>query len=212
MHDHAHGERHGAKQPQRFDPARAARLDDPARFEYLPPADVLTLLDAPHGATVVDFGTGTGTYALEIARLRPDLHVIALDEQPQMLDLLRAKLQTESLSNVEPVGTEALPRLRRTATRILAINVLHEVGDAALAGLHELLAADGSITVIDWNAEIPENPDRLLGRPVGPPRDHVYTPSEARARLEKNGFEVVRDAAFPYHYVLIVRSAISVQS
>ena len=204
MPDHVHRERHGAKQPERFDPGGWARLDDPARFEYLPPKEVLALLDAPHGATVVDFGTGTGTYALEIARLRPDVHVIALDEQPQMLDLLRAKLQTDPPPNVEPVGIEALPRLRGAVPRILAINVLHEVGDAALTDLRDLLTAEGNLVVIDWNAEVE--------RPVGPPRAHVYAPSEARARLEKNGFEVVRDCLFAYHYALIVRSAISAQS
>jgi hypothetical protein len=33
-------ERHGAAQPNRFDPARAVRLDDPARFAYLPPLEI----------------------------------------------------------------------------------------------------------------------------------------------------------------------------
>jgi precorrin-6B methylase 2 len=31
---------------------------------------------------VIDFGAGTGTIAVELARRRPDLEVIALDEQP----------------------------------------------------------------------------------------------------------------------------------
>src|SRR3989304_2758407 len=99
-HDHS---RHGAKQPERFDPARAAKLDDPARFESLPPAEVIDLLDAPQGACVIDFGTGTGTYAIELARRRPDLQVIALDEQPEMLELLRAKPAAAALKNLAPV-------------------------------------------------------------------------------------------------------------
>ena len=64
-HDHS---RHGAKQPERFDPAKAAKLDDPARFEYLPPAYITEALAAPQGACVIDFGTGTGTYAIELAQ------------------------------------------------------------------------------------------------------------------------------------------------
>ena len=56
---HGH-ERHGAKQPNRFDPARAAILDDPARFEYVPVDMLLAMLDVPNGGTLVDFGTGTG--------------------------------------------------------------------------------------------------------------------------------------------------------
>jgi SAM-dependent methyltransferase len=190
-------DRHGAKQPERFDPARAARLDDPARFEYLSPAEVLELLDAPHGAAVVDFGTGTGTYALAIARLRPDLRLIALDEQPEMLALLRTKLAADYLANVEPVGNEALPALRGRVSRLLAINVLHELGDAALGELRDLLAGDGLATFIDWSGDVE--------RPVGPPRDHVYTPSEARTRLAGAGFHIQGERRFPYHYALVAR-------
>ena len=40
-------DRHGVEQPKRFDPARAARLDDPPRFIHLSLANVLALLDPP---------------------------------------------------------------------------------------------------------------------------------------------------------------------
>lgn len=192
MHEHG---REGAKQPQRFNPERAARLDDPARFAYLPLADVVTMLDAPSGSTLVDFGTGTGTYAIEIARVRPDLRVVALDEQPEMLELLRAKLKKEPLQNVEPATTEVLSSLRGRAQRVLAINVLHELGDAALRDLRELLSENGSVLFVDWNADVE--------RPIGPPRDHVYSPADARMRLEKAGFRITSTQLFPYQYGLI---------
>ena len=175
-------ERHGAKQPQRFDPARAALLDDPSRFSYLAPTDVLALLDAPPRATVVDFGAGTGTYAGAIARSRPDVRVVALDEQPEMLQLLRAKLEAQPLDNVEPFGNDGLPALRACADRVLALNVLHELGDGALHDVAALLAPAGKVLFIDWNADVE--------RPVGPPRDHVYSQDEARTRLEAAGFRV----------------------
>jgi cyclopropane fatty-acyl-phospholipid synthase-like methyltransferase len=194
---HEHG-REGAKQPQRFNPERAARLDDPARFAYLPVADVVALLDAPKGATLVDFGTGTGTYAIEIARARPDLRIVALDEQPEMLDLVRAKLKKEPLPNVEPAASDSLPSLRGRVERVLAINVLHELGDAALSELRDLLREDGYALFVDWNAE--------ADRPVGPPKDHVYSPADAQKRLEETGFRVTRQRAFPYQYAVVAAS------
>src|SRR5690348_5781776 len=191
-HSHHHADRHGARQPERFDPERAARLDDPARFEYVPPQEVARLLSLPPNAKLLDFGTGTGTYAIELARLRPDVEVFALDEQPAMLDLLREKLAAASLPNLKPLPAGQSDGLEGLIDRVLALNVLHELGDEALKSLRALLKPGGKALFIDWNAEV--------DRPVGPPRDHVYTPAEARARLESIGFKAEAERSFPYHY------------
>jgi hypothetical protein len=92
-------DRHGARQPERFDPKRAARLDDRTRFEYLPPERLFALLK---------------------------------------------------------------PR--------------------------------GRLVVGDWNGAIE--------RSIGPHRDHVCTPAEARARLERAGLRVTEQPALPCHFVV----------
>lgn len=198
QHDHHHHDhaRDGAKQPNRFDPARAARLDDPARFAYLPSARVFELLAVPPGASVCDFGTGTGTYAIELARSRLDVRVLALDEQPEMLDMLRAKPAAQALANLHPMLPDQLANERGQIQRVLAVNVLHELGDDALAELAALLAPDGFALMIDWNA--------ATDRPTGPPAEHVYTPDAATERLRAAGFAVRAHASFPYHYALTV--------
>jgi ubiquinone/menaquinone biosynthesis C-methylase UbiE len=186
--------RHGAQQPHRFNPARAARLDDPGRFAYLPPADVVALLDLRAGASLVDFGAGTGTYAVEIARARPDIRILALDEQAAMLDLLRAKITTAGISGIEPISASQAQELRGRVDRILALNVLHELGDTALAELPSLLRPNGFALVIDWNGDVE--------RPHGPPREHVYSVAQARTRLAGAGLRIRDTALFPYHYAL----------
>ena len=191
--------RHGARQEERFNPERAAKLDDPARFEYLPVQEVARLLDVPAGGKLVDFGTGTGTYAIELARLRPDVEVTALDELPAMLDRLRAKPTAAALANLKLMLLGEIGDLEKKIDRVLALNVLHELGDEALRNLGALLnlKPHGAALFIDWNAEVE--------RPVGPPADHVYTPGEARARLERMGFEIETEHSFPYHYCFRVR-------
>lgn len=187
-------QRAGARQPERFDAHRADKLDDPSRFEYLPLDAILSLLDLPTGALLVDFGAGTGAFAIRLAQARPDVSVIALDEQPAMLDRLRAKPQAQSLANLRAVLPDELPRLASRADRVLALNVLHELGDAALASLAGLLAPNGFALFIDWNAE--------AERPVGPPRDHVYSPREAVERLDRLGFSAQLLPPLRYHYVV----------
>ncbi len=189
--------RHGARQPERFNPERAAKLDDPARFQYLPLEEVATLLDIPAAGKVVDFGAGTGTYAIELARLRPDVEVFALDELPEMLDQLRAKPAAAVLTNLRPLLARDSSGLEKTIDRVLALNVLHELGDKALRELAALLKPDGAVLFIDWNAE--------AERPAGPPADHLYSPAEARERLEHTGFQIELERLFSYHYAFRAR-------
>ena len=192
-----HHDRHGARQPDRFDPARAAVLDDPARFGYVPPDALLAELAPAASATLLDFGAGTGMYAMALAQRRSDLRVLALDEQPAILEHLQAAVERAGTANVEVVEPPALEALRGMVNAVLALNVLHELGDAALDELRALLAPDGRALFVDWNAE--------AERPVGPPRDHVYTPDEAARRLEQASFSVELRPALPYHFVLLAR-------
>ncbi len=115
-----------------------------------------------------------------------------------MLRLMRAKLKAAPLANLHPMAASQARR-GAPADRVLALNVLHELGDAALRSLRRLLKPRGMAVFIDWNA--------AAKRPVGPPADHVYNPAEARRRLVRLGFEVGPERLFPYHYAFRARRA-----
>lgn len=83
-------------------------------------------------------------YGAAIARLRPDLRVLALDEQPAMLERVAARVASDGLANLEPIAPAALEALRGRVDRVLALNVLHELGDDALSALIALLHPAGT--------------------------------------------------------------------
>ena len=145
----------------------------------------------------MDFGAGTGIFSIEVARRRPDLRVIALDEQPQILELMRAKPALQQLANIEPMMVDRIDSILGRVDRILAINVLHEVGDDALREMAQLLKADGAALIIDW--------DGGMDRQVGPPKGHTHTVDEALERLSRAGFQVETLEHLHYHFVLRCR-------
>jgi len=189
MTDHQHGS--GDKHRRVFDPARAARLDDPERFTYLSASDVVTFVDAPPNGVVLDFGTGTGAYALAFARARPDCTVVGLDIQPDMLAYLRAK---PDAALVRTGGPELLEALHGTIDRVFAINVLHELEDAHLQALFAALAPEATATFIDWNPAVE--------RPAGPKAENLYDVAAAERYLGAFGFALEQTMALPFHYAL----------
>lgn len=185
---------HGAKQPYIFSHERAAWLDEPEREGWIPTAALIELLDAPSGARVLDFGTGTGRYALALAQARPDVQVVAYDVQPEMLEIVRRRMATLPIENFYAADWATAQR-RAPYDRILALNLLHEIDNDTLRRLASLLTAKGNVLVIDWDATI--------DRPTGPPAEHAHNPDEAQDRLVRNGLRRavrIRDARFPYHF------------
>lgn len=183
--------------PYKFDPANAARLENPERLKWLPPPELAALLDMPLGATIVDFGTGTGALVIPIAKSRLDSTFYALDEQESMLEILHSKLDAQLLSNVVPIDPEHVTALAGTVDRVLAVNVLHELKDDEMRSLGTLLRPDGYALVVDWNS--------LVERPAGPPAAKCYSPVEAADRLSGLGFRVQPVGSFLYHHAFIAR-------
>lgn len=196
MTTHRHGHHHGLGEHERrrFDAARAQRLDDPARFAYLPVADVVAFVDAPPNGVVLDFGVGTGTYAIAFAQARPDCTVVGIDVQPEMIDMLRAK---PDAALVHAGGPELLERFSGKIDRVFAINVLHELDDTHLRELFAALSPAARAIFIDWNADVE--------RPAGPPKESLYGPDRAEAHLATFGFVPERRTLFPYQYALFGR-------
>jgi ubiquinone/menaquinone biosynthesis C-methylase UbiE len=113
--------------------------------------DVLAGL--PSGGCVVDVGAGTGTLAIELARARPDVTVIAVDGDADVLNLAKNKPGAATVQWREGLAT-ALPLTDASADRIVMSLLLHHLQlnakRAALAEARRVLRATGRLQVADW--------------------------------------------------------------
>lgn len=188
MKRHSHA---GAKQPHIFSHEKADWLDEPEREGWLPTPTLLDLLELAPGMRILDFGAGTGRYALALAAQHPQIRVVAFDVQPEFLATIAQRITQSGRANLR-----ATDRLDGRFDRILAANVLHEIGDDDLRVMRAALRPGGFVLAVDWNAAI--------DRPTGPPREHAHTPAEARERLQTAGFtrtKQIEEPKLPYHFI-----------
>lgn len=186
----------GRKQPEPFNPERAALLDDPERERFLPTSRIVALLDVQDGMQVLDYGAGTGRYALSIARSHPGARVVAFDIAQKMLDIINQRIEQNGVHNVGTAGPAPSAVAEQSFDRAIGVHLLHEIDDEHLQHIHQALKPGGSLLMIDW--------DRDVKRDFGPPPGHVHTQDEALERLRHAGFtaEVLETPDFPYHFAI----------
>jgi ubiquinone/menaquinone biosynthesis C-methylase UbiE len=175
-----------------------ARLDDPGRDEWQRPEAVLSALGITRESVVCEIGTGTGYFALRLAKLAA--WVYAIDVEPQLLSLLRDRAASVGVSNLTPVLGLPLDPLVPPAVcdLILTVNTFHHVPDKAayLRRLRAALRPGGRVTIIDFHKR---------DLPVGPPLDHKLAREECLDQLRIAGLRVVREYdSLPYQYFLVL--------
>jgi ubiquinone/menaquinone biosynthesis C-methylase UbiE len=140
-----------------FDKAAVVWDKDPGRVQMAKTiADAMVNALHPDGTeTVMDYGTGTGNIALRIA---PHVkRIIAVDSAKGMLEVLKEKILTDSITTIEPWGwsigqdTVNLPRF----DLIVSSMTMHHVRDitAAARTFYELLLPGGRIAIADLDSD-----------------------------------------------------------
>jgi SAM-dependent methyltransferase len=150
-------------------------------------ATMLKQLNLKPGQTVVDFGCGNGFYTLKMAKLvAPGGKVLAVDIQPEMLDLCRQRARDEKIDNVEEILCTATdPKLPAgKCDLILVVDVYHECSNPpdVLAGLRKALAPHGRVALVEFRAEDPKVPIRPL---------HKMSKAQIMKEWPANGFKLV---------------------
>ena len=180
----------------------AAWLERPERESEEAPTKAIAALKLREGQVVADVGAGSGYYTVLLrAAVGPRGRVYATDIQPEMLALIRRKIETRRLSNVELVlGTPTESRLPDGAIELaLMVDVYHELAQPQLflQSLKRALKPDGRLVLIEFRKESASVPIR---------EEHKMTVREARMELEAEGyrFERVIDV-LPWQHILVFR-------
>ena len=130
-----------------------------------------------------------GFYSLQLANMvGPDGTILAVDVQPQMLYLLRARMEKEALENVTPIlGSFHNPHLpKNTIDLILMVDVYHELShpEVMLKYMRDSLKEDGQIVLLEYREEDPKVPIKPL---------HKMSKKQILKEYQSNGFKLTKE-------------------
>lgn len=140
------------------------------------------------GMTVCDMGSGNGYHSLPMAKaVAPDGRVLAVDIQPEMLEMLKERAAAQQVTNVECIVGEAHdPHLpEASCDLILLVDVYHEFShpEEMLTAMRHALKPDGQIVLVEFRAE-----DETV--PIRP--EHKMSREQILKEMTANGYRFVR--------------------
>jgi SAM-dependent methyltransferase len=146
----------------------------------------VSLLGIKPGMTVADVGAGVGYYSIKFAaKVGPSGKVLATDLQPEMLRLMRLRLEREGVTNIEPIlGSETESKLPGASIDMaVLVDVYHEFSEPRkmLASLRRALKPDGRLILLEFRKEDPKVPIR---------EEHKMSVAVVKQELMADGFEL----------------------
>ena len=119
------------------------------------------------GHVVADIGAGSGYFSRRLARkVGARGRVLAVDIQPEMLELLTNQMAGLNITNVQPIlGTITDPKLPDAAVDlVLMVDVYHEFDHPyeMMAAIVRSLKPGGRVAFVEFRAEDPDVPIKPL--------------------------------------------------
>jgi cyclopropane fatty-acyl-phospholipid synthase-like methyltransferase len=161
---------------------------------------MLAELGVKKGNVVCDLGCGNGFYSLKLAEMvGNEGKIIAVDIQPEMLEMLR-KRAGDSVKNIETVVcTEDDPKVaQESVDLVLMVDVYHELSKPAevLGHVRKSLKKGGRVALVEFRGEDEKVPIKPL---------HKMTIQQIKKEWGANGFKVVREfEGLPWQHLVFL--------
>jgi ubiquinone/menaquinone biosynthesis C-methylase UbiE len=140
----------------------AGWLERPDREREEQPTKAVELMQLKPTDVVADIGAGTGYFSFRMAAKVPRGKVLAVDIQPEMLDLMRDAARKNGITNVEPVlGTDEDPKLPEGGVDVaLMVDAYHEFDHPRemMLAIVKSLRPGGRVVDIEYRGEDPDVP------------------------------------------------------
>ncbi len=170
---------------------------------------MLANLGVKSGMAICDMGCGNGFHTLKLAEMTGEFgYVAGVDVQPQMLLLLRNRMEESGIENVIPIlGSYHHPRLPKASLDlVLLVDVYHEFShpEQMLTAMRESLKPEGRIVLVEYRAEDPDVPIKPL---------HKMSKAQVDKEMTANGLELKRSFdKLPWQHMLFYGVAAEVDT
>ena len=167
------------------------------------PSGVLAAVGLGPGMEVVDLCSGDGWFTLQIAKIAR--HVVAIDIDPNLLEVSRHRLSEGGVTNCDYAAGDAYhlgELVPGQADFVFMANAFHGVPDQRRLSLavRATLRPRGLFAIVNWHPR-PREQTPVLGEPRGPKTKLRLSPEQTVKAVEPSGLKLVHLVEVPpYHY------------
>lgn len=179
-------------------------LERPERDQEEHTEKLVEQLKLKPGEVVADIGAGTGYFSRRMAaRVGPAGTVLAVEIQPEMLQLLTNKMAEAGITNVKPVlGTITDPKLPASSVDLaLMVDVYHEFDHPfeMMQSITRSLKPGGRVVFVEFRGEDPAVPIKPL---------HKMTVAQVRKETAALPLEWVETiGVLPRQHIIVFRKS-----
>lgn len=174
-------------------------LERPSREATEQPQQVVEALNLKPTDVVADIGAGTGYFSFRISPRVSQGKVLAVDIQPEMLDIIDFLNKENNITNVEPIlGSVNDPNLPKESVDLaLMVDAYHEFEypREMMEGIVRSLKPGGRVVLVEYRRENPLIPIKAL---------HKMTQKQARKEMKAVGLQWLETKNFlPQQHVMV---------
>ena len=186
--------------PHLFNPERASFLISDERKKELDPDLIIKKLPIKPESQIAEIGCGPGFFTLPLARRLTKGKLFAMDVQPQMLEMAKARVTEAGITNVEFIASQEFefPAPKSSIDGVFIAFVLHESDDRALflGKVKEIMKPGAWVAVIEWVKEKTDG---------GPPVADRMSLSDTISAGRTAGLRYVSNESLnPKHYLVML--------